>query len=213
MFTIAIVMIIIFLAGVIYYFLSAGNKTQEVEKAKNLEEEITKLKTRLANLSATENVDEKVMLANDCVKLGLHKEAIPIYSSCLAGGDENNPQIRLALANALYTIGSYNETRTALIQLQSDRTSYKPNQIRFLSAKNAEALGELDNALYEYGQLSDILIGEEARLRHGLLLKKMGKAEEAKKIFKLILERANHADSYYRDEQQEWIKLAKENLK
>lgn len=211
MYIFAIVLTVVFFIGVSYYFLATGSKAREKERAQTTEQEIVKLKQRITNV-ASMSVDEKVALADECVKWGMNVEAIPLYSGCLTGSDENNPQIRFSLAKALHATQAYNETRIVLIQLQSDRTSYKPNQIRFLTAKNSEALGELDNALYEYSQLADILIGEEARWRHGSLLKKMGKKEEAHKVFKTILDHANQGDSYYRDEQKEWIQLAKENL-
>jgi hypothetical protein len=50
--------------------------------------------------------------------------------------------------------------------------------------------------------------GEEARVRHGLLLKREGRVDEADAVFDETLHRSRVAPGYYQREQREWIDVA-----
>ena len=51
-------------------------------------------------------------------------------------------------------------------------------------------------------------LGEEARVRFGLLLKREGRAAQATDVFNTVLKRSRVAPAYYQREQREWIEIA-----
>jgi len=79
-------------------------------------------------------------------------------------------------------------------------------------AKALEATGRLDEAVAEFKVMADIYPGEEGRWRYGAILKRTGKSADANDVFQTMLRRAERTPAHYRDAQQEWLKLARENL-
>jgi hypothetical protein len=66
--------------------------------------------------------------------------------------------------------------------------------------------------LREYEALLPVYVGLEARSRHGLLLKKIGRADEARKAFGALQEHARKHRLTH-DEELAWLNLAKKELK
>jgi hypothetical protein len=54
--------------------------------------------------------------------------------------------------------------------------------------------------------------GAEARLRYGLLLKRRGKMQEARRVLKDLLDIAQLGPAHYRRAQAEWLERARREL-
>jgi hypothetical protein len=67
--------------------------------------------------------------------------------------------------------------------------------------------GVVNDALYDYQALANYCPGAEARVRHGLLLDKAGRPDEANAVFIEVLTRLKRAPKYVR--RVEAIALAK----
>jgi hypothetical protein len=61
--------------------------------------------------------------------------------------------------------------------------------------------------------LADTYVGEEGRWRYGALLVRMGRAAEAGQMFQRMLRNAERMPEHYREAQQEWLALAREQVK
>ncbi len=75
-------------------------------------------------------------------------------------------------------------------------------------ARTYEELGDTERALEDYAKLLRSFSGEEARCRYALLLKKLGRQEEAARQFNEILKNARLSPKYYEKTQKGWIKIA-----
>lgn len=170
------------------------------------------LKRLAKELELTDNVENKVKLAEECVAHEMHAEAIRLYRSALTGIFENDPHILLRLAVALFGQGNYAETKVILERVIAENPDFKSQQGHLLFARTLEALHENDTALEEYAVLATYFSGYEAKCRYGLLLNKVGQTEKALKVFKEILTQAKNMPRNYRKAQSRWIDIAKQQL-
>ena len=101
------------------------------------------------------------------------------------------------------------------------RTGWFNNQIRrrlryaypyLLYAQSNEHLGNLKQALDEYKVLADYYSGAEAKYCYAKLLQKQGEKDQAKQLFKEIIEYAKLSTRHYRDLNKKWISLAKQEV-
>ena len=80
-------------------------------------------------------------------------------------------------------------------------------------ARALEEQGKTDQAVAQYERVAPRYSGEEARVRFGLLLQKLGQDARAQALFREAIESVDGAPSYYRSRQTEWVRIAKQNLK
>jgi hypothetical protein len=73
-------------------------------------------------------------------------------------------------------------------------------------------LGETDAALEEYARLIKFFSGAEALCRYAMLLKRIGREQEAKTIFEKIVKDARLSPKFYQKEQKEWINMARKEI-
>jgi hypothetical protein len=59
--------------------------------------------------------------------------------------------------------------------------------------------------------LADTYPGEEGRWRYGLLLRRLGRSDDAKAVFQRMLRNAERQPQHYREAQHDWLKLARES--
>jgi hypothetical protein len=97
--------------------------------------------------------------------------------------------------------------------LQKADLSYSSGDAHLLYARALELQGKDVEALEEYKKLVRYYAGEEARARYGLLLKKLGRTEEARSMFEEILRLLEGAPSRYRRAQKQWGEIARQNLR
>ena len=102
--------------------------------------------------------------------------------------------------------------RASLERLMQNNPDFKSADGRLLYARALEAQDALDEAENEYGAVAPGYPGAEARLRYGLLLKRRGKLEEARRIFKDLLDGAKLGPAHYRKAQAEWLDQARREL-
>lgn len=151
-------------------------------------------------------------MAEECVRFDLHEEAIKLYRDSLTGIYEHDPNIMLGLAEALFKQENYVVCRETLEQLIEQNPDFKSQSGHLLYARTLEALQDNEAAVQEYHVLSDYYSGYEAKCRYALLLRKLGRTEQANQLFNDILQRSAHLSSDRRKLQKEWIQIAKAQL-
>ena len=168
-----------------------------------------KLRERLTVLDSVEN---RQLLARACVNAGEYQEAIELYASCLKGVYKCDAQLMLELANANYLYERYSDARDIFVRLRKVQPDFRHAEGHLLFARTLETLGEDENALGEYKEVAKYYPGEEASCRHALLLKKMGRKQEANEVFNRIIVRSRIRGRSITGREKHWIRTAQENV-
>lgn len=173
----------------------------------------TKLRERLALLDSVEN---RQLLARECVNAGEYQEAIELYSSCLKGIYKDDPQLMLELANANYLYERRSDAKDIFVRLREVHPDFRHAEGHLLFARTLDDMGEDWNALKEYKEVANYYPGEEASCRYGLLLKKMGRRQEANEVFNKIIIRSRIRGRIRgrknTSRERQWIRTAQENV-
>jgi len=170
------------------------------------------LRRAAAEVEISGNVDARRRLAEELVGRGQYVEAAGVYQGGLRGVFEHDPTLLLGLARAQFAARDFAAARTSLERLMHNNPDFKSADGRLLYARALEAQDALDEAENEYGAVAPDYPGAEASLRYGLLLKRRGKLEEARRIFKDLLDGAKLGPAHYRKAQAEWLDQARREL-
>jgi len=214
-----IILIFSMLGCIVYFFAEilpelrssrTGRKaTTRVFKTIDPQSELKRLTT---NLEISDNVENRVKLAQECVAAELYEQAIELYSTALSGIYQDDPNIMLGLATALFLQGDYIKTKETLNRLIETNPKFKSPDGHLLFARTLEALQENEAALEEYEVVASYYSGYEAKCRYALLLKKQGQTEKAQSLFNEIIKRAKHLPKNVRKVQKQWIEIASQQL-
>ena len=204
---------------VLYYFIEVYPTSRERTRARKALRSLVKsfysrkeLRERAANVESCASVANRVLLARECMEQRLYADAASLYRSCLSGLHEKDADLRFCLATALFSAGELAEAEQLARALRLEEPKFRPHEIAMLLAQALEGLQRFDEASAELRLLVEIYPGEEARWRYGALLKRMGRAAEAREVFARMLENAQQSPAHYRAAQKEWLSLARENL-
>lgn len=157
----------------------------------------------------TPSIKNKKNLADEYVHTGRFDDAIPIYLECLQGMHKNDTAIIEGLCCAYYFKRDFDRARKYLDQLIALRKDKRGDEFDLMYAKILEESGEIEKALLSYAEIVNLFSGEEARCRYALLLERVGKKEEADRLFGEILKNARLSPKFYAKAQKEWINIAK----
>lgn len=160
-------------------------------------------------LDVADTIENRHRLADESLRSGDFQQAAELYRSSLKGLYKTDPQLMLGLAQAQFALDLPGEGKQTLDALIAANPGFRSTDGHLLYARCVEALGDIPAALHEYEAVEEGYPGEEARVRHALLLKRHGDAAQARALFAEVLKRARTAPAYYRREQREWIDIAK----
>lgn len=163
-------------------------------------------------LEAADTVENRRRLAEESLRLGDYANAAELYGSVLKGLYATDPLFMLGLAQAQAGLHEYAKARDTLDALIRANPDFRSTDGHFLYARCLEELGDTSRALEEYEALSTSYPGEEARLRYGLLLKKLERFGDARRVFGDMLKRAKVAPGYYRRKEKLHLEAAKREL-
>jgi len=204
---------------VLYYFIEVFPSSRESRSAHKAARAIARaldpdkdLRARVADVEACGSVENRMLLARECMEQGMHAEAASLYRSCLTGVHESDPDIRYGLAGALFMEGKHEEAVELARRLRASHPGFRPADVGLLLACALEGANRLDEALAELGVLADTYPGEEGRWRYGALLRRLGRNADAQAVFLRMLRNAERQPPHYRDAQRDWLKLARENM-
>jgi hypothetical protein len=203
----------------LYYFIEVFPRSRESRSAEKAVRNLAKafdpdksLREHVANLEDCGSVDNRIALARSCMDRKMYREAVALYRSCLAGVHQSDPDIRFGLARAFVLAGDFKEAHAMALALRHSHASFRGPEVRLVMAKALEGLERLDEALAEYRVLADSYAGEEGRWRYGALLHRMGRSAEASDVFHRMLRNASRMPEHYREAQQQWLTLAREQV-
>jgi hypothetical protein len=170
------------------------------------------LRRAAAEVEISGNVDARRRLAEELFERGQYPEAIAVYRAGLRGIFEHDPTLLLGLARAEFEMHDFAAARASLERLIEHNQDFKSADGHLLYARALEAQNALDEAEHEYAAVAPGYPGAEARLRYGLLLKRRGKLDAARGIFKDLLDGARLGPAHYRRAQAEWLAQARREL-
>jgi hypothetical protein len=102
--------------------------------------------------------------------------------------------------------------RQVLDGLDLRRGSRLNAEAELLRARCLEAEGHRDEALAAYKELMESYPGEEARCRYALLLRELGRFDEARDMFRDVARSVAKGGRDYLRSEGEWLALAKRHL-
>ena len=203
----------------LYYFIEVFPSSRENTSAQKAARAIARafdpdkdLRARVAEVEACGSVENRILLARECMEQGMHADAASLYRSCLAGIHETDPHIRYGLAAALLADGKHDEALVTAQRLRASHPSFRTTDVGLVLARALEGASRLEEALAELGVLADSYPGEEGRWRYGALLRRLGRANDAHEVFRRMLRNAERQPPHYREAQHDWLKLARENM-
>lgn len=163
-------------------------------------------------LGKSDTLSNRIAFANVLINRGDYAQALALLREALQGPLKGDITLLFTCARAHYAHGELDQAIVLLEQAEKVRNNEKLRPRCLLLAMCREAKG--DNALADekYQAAQGGYAGEEARARYGLFLKKAGRAQEAREMFRKILASAETAPWSYRREQKSWIGIARENL-
>ena len=163
-------------------------------------------------LARTDSINNRKALADGYVRAGLFKDAIDLYQTCLRGTYVDDPGIMEGLSLAHFFQEDFIGAKKHLLRLKEIQADKTPHEFKLLLARTYEELNDRENALTEYNNLLRLHSGEEARYRYALLLKKLGRALEARDLFKAIVAETRIQPKFYRRAQKKWVELAQKEI-
>jgi hypothetical protein len=166
-----------------------------------------------AEVAISGNLDARRRLAEELYERGKFDGAIEVYAAGLTGIFEHDPTLLLGKARAEFTNQKFAAARATLERLKLNNPEFKSTEARLLYARTLEAEGALLEAEREYASIAPDYPGAEARLRFGMLLKRLGKAEQARSELGELLDSALLSPPHYRRAQAEWLDLARRELR
>ena len=201
--------LIYFLAEVLPSLNQSLTARRAMRRVQSVVDPTRGLREALLEYERNPSVETASRYAEELTRAGRHDEAIRVCNDARKGLFEDDPKILLALANAQFAGGLYRQTIETLDRLRERNPDFRSPDGHLLYARSLEESGDTDRALEEYTALGRYYPGAEARVRHALLCKRLGRTDEAATMFAAILRDARLAPKHFRRAQREWLDLAK----
>ena len=169
-----------------------------------------KLEALRAQLEHAPTVDNRLALAEECVRHKRYDEALQLYDT--TGPHKNDPEVLKRRAAVQLEMGKPADAKATLEHLFELHARERSPAMRLLFARVIETEGDAEATLVAYEAASPGALGDEVRCRYAGALEKAGRRADAFAIDARIVKEAAHTDSRYRRENREWIQIAKAKL-
>jgi hypothetical protein len=168
---------------------------------------------KLREVEMVGSANAKRALAEECIKRGRFQDAVDLYQGAMNGplGEGDSALLR-GMARARLLAGDGQGAVEAYEKLnQVDKAAFNVD-VELDYARALALVGRTQDALRQYETVVPRYPGEEARCRFALLLMTLGQTERAQALFQEIVKSVRGAPGYYRSRQNEWYRIAREQL-
>ena len=214
------VLALLSIAGAIAYIVvellpdllgSRGTKraVRSVQGALDPERDLRKAE-RVALVSG--DVASRQRYAEELSKQGRHADAAGVYRTLLTGLYATDSGLMLGLARAQFESGDAPGARSTLEALIAANPEFKSAEGHLLFARAVEATGDVAKALEEYRVLAEYFPGGEAAVRYARLLAQQGRADDARRVLRELVDRMSLAPPHVRKAQQAWLSEAERGV-
>ncbi len=170
------------------------------------------LRRASTEVAVSGNVDARRRMAEELHERGRFDQAIETYHSALTGIFEHDPTLLLGLARSQLAAGAVTAARDTLQRLRLHNPEFQSADARLMYARILEETGDLPGAEREYAALAPVYPGAEATVRYAMLLKRLGRTQDAKRMLGDLLNTAQLAPPHYRKAQAEWLDRARREV-
>jgi hypothetical protein len=159
-------------------------------------------------IAVSDTIAVRASLAKLCCDLELFEEARRHYEDILARPLSAMPTFMIGKAQAEFGLGLNDRAVATLDALKARWPHYESFEGHLLYARALEEGGRDHAAIAEYEALARYHAGAEPRVRQALLLRKIGRGEEAKARLSYLLAEFRRAPKFVRRAQAEWLGVA-----
>ena len=165
-----------------------------------------------AQLEHAPTVENRLALAQECVRHKLYDEALELYDSASTGVHKDDPEVLKQRAALELEMGRHVDAKATLEHLFELKPRERSPGLRLLFARIVEAHGDDDATLKAFEAAIPGATGDEVRCRHAGVLERAGRRDEAIAIYERIVKESSRGDARYRRDNREWIQIAKTKL-
>ena len=168
---------------------------------------------KLRDVEMVGSANAKRALAEECIKRGRFQDAVDLYQGAMNGplGD-SDPALLRGMARARLLAGDGAGAVEAFEKLYQVDKAAVDADVELDYARALALMGRTGDALRQYESVVPRYPGEEARCRFAVLLKTLGQTERAEALFQEIVKSVRSAPGYYRSRQNEWYRIARQQL-
>lgn len=169
-----------------------------------------KLEALRAQLEHAPTVDNRLALAEECVRHKRYDEALELYST--TGAHKDDPEVLKRRAAVQLEMGKAAAAKATLEHLFETNPRERGPAMRLLFARIIETEGDSEATLAAYEAATPGSLGDEVRCRYAGALERAGRRDDALAIYTRIAKESAHADSRYRRDNREWIQISRAKL-
>ena len=210
--------LIIFLpvAGAIAYIVSEVFTLGRVEQVQagvtTVLNPTGKIKKLEQQLKFSDTFNNRVQLADAYLANGQTEKAIALYEDSLTGAFSENEYVLTQLNTAYFQKQQYNDV-IAITKRIYKLPQFPRSRAHLQYAMALAQTHDIEAAEKEFKIMKVRFACFEARYQYGMLLLRADRDEEARQVFKDIIEEATLLSPQEKRNHRKWINLAKEQLK
>ncbi|SHG27065.1 hypothetical protein SAMN04487965_3662 [Microbulbifer donghaiensis] len=164
------------------------------------------------NYRVSDTVENSMRLADECLNRGMAEDARELFRKCLKGPHADDPDLLFGLARAQFALGEYSEVKDILDQLKERNPDYRNAEAHLLYARALEGMNQVAAALHEYEALHSYYPGPDASVYYGKFLKSQSQFEQARAVFRQVLDKAEGLGKHYQMLHKDQLKLARSEM-
>jgi hypothetical protein len=169
-------------------------------------------RTMARDVEIAPTVQNRLRLAEECLRLGRTQEAANLYEASATGLYAADPAVLGGLARARFGTGDLAGARAALDAVRSENPDWRPADVQLLYARILDGQGHTLEALAALRALATTYPGEEARCRYAELLARSGEANAARAEYQEIVRRVDLQGRAYKKQQLVWYEAARKGV-
>ncbi|MFT3682562.1 MAG: PLDc N-terminal domain-containing protein [Ferruginibacter sp.] len=171
-----------------------------------------KIKKLQNNLAFRDTFDNRLALADAYLEAGQVDPAIELYEGSLTGTFAAHEHGNMQLIKAYYEKRRYEEVVTTGKKVYA-LPQFKRSRAQTLYAAALGFTGRNEEAEKEFISMNGKFSNYESRYQYGRYMMRNNRMDEAKKLFRDILNEASHLDSVQKRHNKVWFAKVKEELK
>jgi hypothetical protein len=198
-----------FVAEVLPELLGGGQARSAVEVIQEKLDPERRLRSAAENATFVDTPRAKIVLAEECVRLGRYIEAADHYRSAMTGLFKDDPALNFSLSQALADAAEldrsvWNQARSASDALRAIDATYRRNDQDLIKARIASGLGDAALAERLYLELIGRNAGPEAKVRLARLFYEQNRKPEALRILSAMAAEAKKLPRHARQLNAQW---------
>lgn len=165
------------------------------------------------NLKIADTDTNRLRLAEEYARQQNFTKAIELTGSCIKGIHANNAGMMLDMARYTFGAGQYAESLAWLEKaLREKHNRFDKPEDDLLYANALHKAGTVERPEEAYKQMIRMHHSMAARYYYGLLLRELGRADEAKTQFQKVVDERNLHPKHVRNMNAQWVSASRRAL-